>query len=54
MFTGSREKLRECFRKSLSDLKLDYVDLYLIHWPAGLKVRIQTCISIMVQETKYL
>eukprot|EP00057_Strongylocentrotus_purpuratus_P033618 XP_792112.1 PREDICTED: alcohol dehydrogenase [NADP(+)] [Strongylocentrotus purpuratus] len=31
----AKEDVAECFNRSLTDLQLDYIDLYIMHWPLG-------------------
>jgi len=35
----SEDQVEVCLNKSLEDLQIDYIDLLLIHWPMGFKVK---------------
>jgi diketogulonate reductase-like aldo/keto reductase len=37
IYNHARDNVRAAVRRSLDRLKLDYLDLYLIHWPAAMK-----------------
>ena len=43
--------VRTSLKKSMEDLGLQYLDLYLIHWPIGLQVRLLVC-SFDINEKK--
>ena len=43
--------VRTSLKKSMEDLGLQYLDLYLIHWPIGLQVRFIVC-SFEINEKK--
>ena len=38
IYLGSKELVRRCVDLSLKNLQLDYIDLYLIHFPLGFQV----------------
>ncbi|XP_061055005.1 LOW QUALITY PROTEIN: aldo-keto reductase family 1 member B10-like [Eubalaena glacialis] len=43
--------VREACQKTLKDLKLDYLDLYLIHWPQGLQAMEELVDEGLVKNT---
>ena len=47
----SKHLVRECLNETLANLQVDYIDLYLVHWPMGFKVNAQ--INFCVNSTKF-
>ena len=43
----SKEMVGKCLSETLSNLGIDYLDLYLIHWPMGFAVRKFKIIEIL-------
>ena len=52
IYMGSKELVHRCVDKPLKDLQVDYIDLYLIHYPCGFKVRFGHCCSSKVKTLK--
>lgn len=46
--------VEQSLRKSLADLQLDYIDLYLMHWPMAFEVCICYAFSIGAKELLYV